>query len=113
MKENEKVIKPWGYERVLIDSDLCVKEIFIEKRKRTSFHYHKNKHEFLLIDEGRINLHLDSGVYEYKAGEHVMIYPNQNHRIEAIYYTRIREVSSKLFGDVYRVEDDYGRGDEE
>ncbi len=45
--------KPWGYEKILIDTDkYLTKELFLREGYQTSFHYHAQKDETMYIVNG-------------------------------------------------------------
>ena len=53
------VPKEWGSEYWIVNNDLyCGKLLTLEKNKRCSVHYHKNKDETFYILEGKIKLEL-------------------------------------------------------
>ena len=84
--------KPWGYEKVLVDDrGFKVKIIVVDKGKRTSLQYHKEKREFFIFQ--------DSSMRYISEGE--------QHRL-----TGPLEVIEFSFGedsDIIRLQDDYGR----
>jgi mannose-6-phosphate isomerase-like protein (cupin superfamily) len=109
-EEREKRQKPWGYERAVAEfRGLFVKELFFHAGKASSLHYHEKKDELFYIARGRVNIALDNKEVQLAPGDSIHIRPGQRHRILPIEDTLILEVSTRLFGDIQRIEDIYHR----
>ena len=107
--------KPWGFEVDLgIFNGTHVKLIRIRKGERTSYHYHKKKHERLTLLSGTAIIEY-GGFFEENRDEdylipyqHFRVVKTENHRIRALTDTLILELADGK--DIsYRLEDDYGR----
>ena len=102
--------KPWGYEQILSQNDkYVIKRIAIFRGKRLSLQYHEKKQETMYINSGTGIIQV--GDIEQKFGHEDIfeIEPDVIHRITAITYTEILEVSTPELDDIIRIEDDYGR----
>lgn len=114
--KSKMVTKPWGKEEWIAHNDFyALKLITLHGGRRTSLHYHNQKHETYYVNRGRILswLENDKGKIdkqEMGAGSIVVIVPHKAHRVEAIEDTVLIEVSTPHLDDVIRVEDDFGRG---
>jgi mannose-6-phosphate isomerase len=110
-----RVDKPWGHELIWALTDrFCGKTIVIETGRRLSLQYHEIKDESILVQSGRLLLHLENDRGEMTSRElgpgdaaHVAV--GRRHRYEAIERVELIEVSTPELGDVVRVEDDFGR----
>jgi len=84
--------KPWGNEEVLVKNDFfVVKRITVNSGSRCSFHYHKNKIEILIYNNGLVE----------------EIPPKKAHRICGP--IEVIEISHGDENDIVRIEDDYNR----
>lgn len=107
--------KPWGREIwVAVTDQYVLKIIEFKKGSRSSLQYHRQKHEHIYIDQGRVRFELEQAdgtmlADEYKPGSVIEVIPGKKHRVEALEDTRLLEVSTPQLDDVVRVEDDYGR----
>ena len=111
------VTKPWGREEWLaLNTHYCYKRIYINAGTRTSFQYHEKKHEtnYIISGEAEVWLENDHGELEkiyMKAGDFFDVVPPRKHRIIAITYLILQEVSTPEVDDVVRIEDDANRPD--
>lgn len=119
---NEKVIKPWGGEYIFARyPDLYVgKIIFIRKGESLSKQYHETKHETMVVVNGKAKIELEMGeiivsadVSSHKFSDPIEISPDEVHRVTALEDTLIFEVSTDHLDDVVRLEDKYGRVEDE
>jgi len=113
-----KVVKPWGYEdRWAITPKYLGKILHIEAGQRLSLQYHEKKDESVYVLDGVL-------IIEYKQleddkltlivlekGESYRIKPMTVHRFSApnLSHATVIEVSTGEINDVVRLEDDYGR----
>ncbi len=110
-----RVEKPWGYEHIWAEAERYAgKVLAIEKGKRLSLQYHREKDESILVIRGRLRLELENetGVletFELDVGEGRRILPGRRHRFEALEDCELVEVSTPELDDVVRLEDDFGR----
>jgi mannose-6-phosphate isomerase len=109
------VEKPWGRELWIAHTNhYAMKIIEIRAGTRPSLQYHREKHEHIYVDQGRVRLELElsdgsMSTEEVGPGTVVEIIPGRKHRLSALSDTRLLEVSTPQLEDVVRVEDDYGR----
>lgn len=109
------VEKPWGREIWIAHNEhYACKIIEFKAGSRSSLQYHRQKHEHIYVDQGRLRVELeqDDGAMlaqELGPGAVVENPPGRKHRVEAIEDVRLIEVSTPQLDDVVRVEDDYGR----
>lgn len=101
--------KPWGYERILAQTDeYVVKLLHIKAGCRLSRQYHKVKDETLWLISGES--YIDIGVrVNMERGISMRIRPFLIHRICAVTDSEYIEVSTPELNDIVRLEDDYGR----
>jgi mannose-6-phosphate isomerase-like protein (cupin superfamily) len=113
-EEHEKKEKPWGYERAVASfRGIFLKELFFRAGKISSLHFHETKDELFYIARGQVKVLLENREVRLGPGDIIHIRPGQRHRILPLRDTLILEVSSRLFGDVRRIEDPYNRPDRE
>jgi len=109
------VEKPWGRELWIAHTDqYAMKIIEVKAGTRASLQYHRQKHEHIYVDQGKVRFELEQAdgtidVGEYEAGTVIEVIPGRKHRVTALVDTRLLEVSTPQLDDVVRVEDDYGR----
>lgn len=138
--EQAKLVeKPWGWERWIADGSpsfrYALKEIFIRAPYKSSIQFHKAKQETNYVQKGRAILHYStepidieaylSGNYsqdqiaeiinnlqkkEIVPGMVFHVFPGFIHRVEAVEDLTMIEVSTIELDDVYRLQDDSGRG---
>ena len=114
--DQEKIIKPWGYEIIWARSDKYIGKILvINEGHKLSRQYHKLKEETIIVQQGVLSLEI--GANEYKKeiklteGQSFHIEPNVIHRFVAPSgQVKLYEVSTTELADVIRLEDDYNRG---
>ncbi len=111
----ERVGKPWGYELIWAKTEkYAAKILHLDKGKRLSYQYHRQKDEAMFVASGKLLVELE-GEGEGKttsylnAGECVHIPALTRHRIMAVEDSEIFEVSTPELDDVVRLQDDYGR----
>jgi len=106
----EKKEKPWGYERpVGVFRGVFLKELFLRGGRVGSLHYHQEKDELFYVVRGRLKVMLEGREHLLSAGDTLHIAPGQRHRIIPLEDSLILELGTRMFGDVIRVEDEYGR----
>jgi mannose-6-phosphate isomerase len=102
--------KPWGGElRFALNDSYCGKILEIKKGHRLSKQFHREKHETIYLQSGRMILHLKTGKKLMRPGDYHDIPPMTVHRFEAKEDCTVFEVSTNQIDDVVRLEDDYGR----
>lgn len=52
----QRVIKAWGYEDIIYNGEYCSKILHYNTGAKSSFHYHKNKHEVWYCASGVFKL---------------------------------------------------------
>ena len=133
------VEKPWGWERWIADGTptfpYALKEIFINAPHKSSLQFHQSKQETNYIQGGRGILHYSRepiNVTDYLQGRYSKekldelagsleqrelmpgtvfhIFPGFIHRIEAVEDLTMIEASSVELDDIFRLQDDSGRG---
>ena len=103
-----KTPKPWGYEKVLIYTELyLLKELFLKEGYQSSYHYHMRKDETMLIMQGTGYIQFEDRREYFVAGDTVHIKPNERHTIVASTNTVLYEVSTPFLEDTTRVKDYY------
>lgn len=106
----EKKEKPWGYERPVGKfRGLNLKELFFHSGKSSSLHFHDKKDEIFYIISGRIRLIYGEKDEVLQAGQTVHIPPGMHHQFHPLEDTLILEVSTQMWGDIIRIEDEYQR----
>lgn len=106
--------KPWGYEIWIAKNDKYAgKIIHINKGCKLSLQYHKIKHETLYLHSGLCNITINKITSLMNPGECCEIKPGAVHRLEAVNESEIFEISTPELDDIVRLEDDYGRKDNE
>lgn len=118
-----RIAKPWGEEVILSRSAAAVcKVLRIRRGERLSLQYHRRKRETLIVLRGAALLTLGERRDALRRrrvsrGERIAVAAGVIHRLEAL--EEDAEVLEFAFGamgegdDVVRLEDDYGRADEE
>jgi len=95
MSEVKEVSKIWGKEIWLANTDLyCGKKLILNKGKRCSIHYHKNKDETFYIDKGKVLMETDKMKKIMKSGEAILIMPLLKHRFSGLEDSVIIEIST-------------------
>ena len=103
-----KTPKPWGYEKVLIYTELyLLKELFLKEGYQSSYHYHVRKDETMLIMQGTGYIQFEDRREYFITGDTVHIKPNERHTIVASTNTVLYEVSTPFLEDTTRVKDYY------
>ena len=111
----KRVEKPWGHELWWAQTDRYVGKILhVNKGEALSLQYHERKDEWLLVNEGAIDMEVGAleGTLEkvrMRKGDSVHLPPRTRHRITAVEDADIFEVSTPEIHDVVRLEDRYGR----
>ncbi len=107
-----KTDKPWGYEKVLINTDkYLTKELFIFEGYQTSFHYHEHKDETMYIIDGTGYIEFKDRKQHFVRNDAIRIEPTIPHTIVAIENTVLHEVSTPYLDDTIRIRDFYERND--
>jgi len=108
-----EIEKPWGKERIRVKNrSYVIKEIHVNAGKRLSLQYHKEKVETLFFKSGYGYIEInDLDIPIGRFGDMIHIPPEKVHRIKASPFSDLvlMEVSSPELDDVVRLEDDYGR----
>ena len=112
-----KVIhKPWGKEEWLaLNEFYCYKRIYLKAGYKTSLQYHEFKKESNYIIEGTAEVWLekDNGEIEkvlMGPGSLFNVDPPKKHRVCAITDVILQEVSTPHVDDVFRIDDEFKRG---
>jgi len=111
----KKIIKPWGYEKLLeLNNKYVVKELFMKKGHRCSLQYHNKKKETFYVVTGKLKLYYGKSKERLKSkyfikGQFLTIKPKYVHRMEAVKSTIYLEASTPEITDVVRLKDDYKR----
>lgn len=107
--------KPWGEEDLLHQGyGYAVKKILLNDGQRTSLHYHVEKHEFIFVVEGTLEVEIADGdtrqVRSLSSGGFLAILPGQVHRMASqsgdVLYL---ESQTDHLDDVVRLSDDFDR----
>ena len=105
---HNKTAKPWGYEKVQIITELyLLKELYIREGYQSSYHYHQNKDETMLIVRGTGYIEFDDRREYFEAGDTIHIKPYEKHTIVASTDTILYEASTPFLDDTTRVKDFY------
>jgi mannose-6-phosphate isomerase-like protein (cupin superfamily) len=105
---HNKTVKPWGYEKVQIITDLyLLKELYIREGFQSSYHYHKNKDETMLIMRGTGYIEFEGRREYFETGDTIHIKPHETHTIVASTDTILYEASTPFLDDTTRVKDFY------
>ena len=116
---NYKEERPWGSFEHLLDTEYCkVKRIIVKPEQRLSYQYHHERTEHWVIVQGAATVTLDDKIHTFIEGDVVQIDCETKHRVEnkseqdLIF---IETQTGTYFGedDIVRIEDDYGRGNNE
>lgn len=111
----ERVEKPWGYELIWARNEkYAAKILHLDKGKRLSYQYHRQKDEAMFVASGKILVELEGEgegkiVFYLNTGECLHIPALTRHRVMAVEDSDIFEVSTPELDDVVRLDDDYGR----
>ncbi len=111
------VEKPWGAEEVFAETASYVGKILtVQAGHALSLQYHVRKDETMRVLEGWCELHMgrEPGSRKLEVavlgpGDVRRIPPGTVHRLVALTYLRVLEVSTPDIDDVVRLEDRYGR----
>jgi mannose-6-phosphate isomerase-like protein (cupin superfamily) len=104
----DKTVKPWGYEKVQIITELyLLKELYIREGYQSSYHFHKNKDETMLILRGDGFIQFDDRKEYFSTGDTIRIKPYEKHTIVANADTILYEASTPFLEDTTRVKDFY------
>ncbi len=105
-----RVDKPWGYEKILINTDkYLTKELFIKEGYQTSFHYHNQKDETMYIVNGAGYIEFEDVKHYFAKNDTVRIEPEKHHSIVALENTVLHEISTPHLEDTVRIKDYYTR----
>lgn len=111
------VKKPWGFFKQLAFNQTCsVKLITVYPHQKTSLHYHNLRDDMWIILDKGLKVQIGNKIYETKPGDEFVIPAEEKHRI--ISDDREGRVLEIAFGyteeeDTVRLEDDYGRCEED
>lgn len=109
--------RPWGGFIKFIDNKPCtVKILQINKGEILSLQYHKLREEFWYVVSGKIRVTIGKSLKSLKKkilkeGQFIFVPKNALHKIEALKFSKILEISIGRFkeNDEIRYEDKYGR----
>ena len=105
-----KTDKPWGYEKILILTELySTKELYIKEGFRTSLHYHIEKDETMYILSGSGYIEFEDRKEYFSKNDSIRIQPGVVHSIVATENTLLHEVSTPYLEDTVHIEDYYVR----
>lgn len=105
---HNKTAKPWGYEKVQIITELyLLKELYIREGFQSSYHYHQNKDETMLITRGTGFIQFEDRREYFEVGDTIHIRPYERHTIVASTDTILYEASTPFLEDTTRVKDYY------
>jgi mannose-6-phosphate isomerase-like protein (cupin superfamily) len=90
----ESVSKNWGHEELIYNGAYCFKKLVYEKAIASSLHYHLNKHETFVVQDGEFELELVGSTRMLQAMDYVVLPPMTPHRIRCFVQGTILEVSS-------------------
>ena len=137
--EVKKVSKPWGYEKWIADGSpdfkYALKEIFFKTNYKSSIQFHEFKEETNYVQKGEGIIYFSSepiDIEKFKRQEYsqkeieqiinnlekkplkpgvvMHIKPGTVHRVESIDDLTIIEASTIELDDIYRLNDEWGRG---
>jgi mannose-6-phosphate isomerase len=118
--EPTKVEKPWGWELIwALTDDYCGKLLFVKAGESLSLQFHREKDESWYVESGRARLEMAAPGESVPQTEVVgpgaafRIRPGTVHRVSALEDTTILEVSTPQVEDVVRLEDSYGRAEDQ
>jgi len=109
--------RPWGMFKVLVDNrDYKIKYLEVLPFQKLSLQKHKYRSEHWTILEGEPNVTVNDSVKSHKANDHIFIKAGDIHRIENPTNKKVSFIEVQIgsyFGedDIERLEDDYGRLD--
>ena len=107
-----EIDKPWGKEKLLgTYLGVYMKELYIDRHKATSYHYHPTKDEVLYVVLGKVVIMCGEQYIELEEGDHFFIPAGLEHSIVAKEHTIIFEIASMAQSDTVRIRDIYGRTD--
>jgi mannose-6-phosphate isomerase-like protein (cupin superfamily) len=87
--------KVWGHEKWIVNTPLyCGKFLFLNKGKRCSLHYHKNKDETFYVVTGKILMEVDNKKRIMEDGDIQRIIPLVVHRFSGLESSVIIEFST-------------------
>ena len=105
---NKKIVlKGWGYEEVLINTELyCSKILHLNLGKCLSWHYHNIKDETFYVENGIVDLYY-GWKDDFDKAEVVRLHPGDTfniptglrHRLKGIENSRVFEFSTEHFED--------------
>ena len=119
MHYHHKEERPWGSFENLLDEEYCkVKRIIVKPGQRLSYQYHYKRSECWVIVQGVADVTLNDKEYLFNTNNVVEIPTGTKHRVEnkgSEDLIFIETQTGTYFGedDIVRIEDDYGRNDED
>jgi hypothetical protein len=102
---SEIVDKGWGYEEILVNTNLyCAKILHLNKDKMLSWHYHELKNETFYVENGSVILRYGWGD-DIELSDHKILHPGDTfsipvglrHRLIALENSRVFEFSTQHF----------------
>ena len=116
---NYKEERPWGSFENLLDEEYCkVKRIIVKPGQRLSYQYHHKRSEAWVVVQGIATVTLDDKEIAYTMGEIVDIPVGTKHRVQNNFEEDLIFIETQTgtyFGedDIVRLDDDYGRENED
>lgn len=114
-----RVEKPWGHELIWAETDRYVgKVLHIKAGEALSVQYHRVKDETIHLLSGRMQFFAgpseeEMAPVELSKGESFRVVPGTVHRMVAVSDCDVLEASTPHLDDIVRLEDRYGRVDDE
>jgi mannose-6-phosphate isomerase-like protein (cupin superfamily) len=108
-----KTKTPWGsWETMCTRPGFKVKILTIEKGRRLSLQMHKYREEHWIVISGKGAAYYGDRVMPLEKGFYIRVYPGQKHRLQADLRTDLQLGAILDEKDIVRLEDDYGRQDD-
>lgn len=96
--------KVWGREIWIVNSFLyCAKILYLNKKYRCSYHFHKLKTETFYVFSGMVQMRLEEDSFIMYPGQVITILPGQKHSFAGLKKSSIFEIATQHFeSDSYR-----------
>ena len=107
--------KPWGYYKILFESDTCkVKQILVKPGEILSYQYHHKRSEVWTIVQGEAYVLLDDELSLHTYGETIFIPQGTKHQVENkgqkdLVFIEVQHGSYFGEDDIVRIKDKYNR----
>ena len=110
MSRERLIIKPWGYEEVLLEAEsYVVLRMFIRKGEETSLHKHVERDEHFIVVRGKGFLIRDGARIPIREWDVISVRRGELHKWVACEDLEVIEVTPQPLSDLVRVRDKYGR----